>query len=90
MEKIRNRLEKLWHQVTKRRIPPKYRNYTREQWELEFETVRDELEKIQKSGSGSLDEMIKFLEKNQDFLAAVDILKKQQMRKILHDIKYKI
>ena len=88
MIKIRKWLKKLRRRVTEERIPLKYRSYTPEQWMQEQARIREELQKLQETGSENLDEVLKFLEEHHDFLVAVDILKKRQMRKNLHDIKY--
>ena len=90
MKKIRNWLNKFRHKVTEEQLPPRYRDFTQEQWKQECARVREELHNLPETEDGSLDELLKFLEKHSEFFKTVDILRRRERQKNLHDIKYKI
>lgn len=90
MKKIRNWIRELQNKVAEEQMPPRYRDFTPEQWEEERTAVQKELQNLPETEGDSLEDIVRFLEKHRDFFKALEIRKRRAMRKNLHDIEYKI
>lgn len=76
-------LEKLTDAVWKMKRPKQYREHTEEELMKEYDVMREELARLSQHSEYTGEELLAFLEQNQDLITAVEVVEKQKMDALL-------